>query len=159
MLLEVFPSLKSQVYNTSKPEVPVLVAVNVIGISIHLERSDENKETDAKRLEVALNRIKKIREWETEYGLGDIDPFETIEKFDTNTPDYYINHYVKNREKGFIIVTHALTKSKHIFKSKKNLARWFVAETWRMDLTATDLEKARRGVAILIPWSEDGFKI
>jgi len=84
------------------------------------------------------------------YELFDVDPHEALLELDAQCPDFFVYRYNTDKE-GRVVVAHhhAYAPLDYIYASKENLAKSLAAEQYRMDLSAADLEEARRGTTLV----------
>jgi len=119
-------------------------------LSTHSVADDADPMADEIRLQTAIRRIKKRNAWMKKYNLLNIDPHEALMELDEQCPGFLVNRYKTDRE-GRVVVAHhhAFVPIDYIYANKQNLAKCMAAEQYRMDLSAADLEEARRGTTLV----------
>jgi len=119
-------------------------------LATHSVANDADPMADEIRLQTAIRRIKKRNAWMKKYNLVDIDPHEALMELDEQCPGFLVNCYKTDKE-GRVVVAHhhAYAPLDFIYANKQNLAKYLAAEQYRMDLSAADLEEARRGTTLV----------
>ena len=112
--------------------------------------SDSDPDADAKRLQCALKRMKKKRAWEAQLGMENADPLVLLQEIDAVVPGYFVNHLLTDNYGHRIVAHHhAYAPTSFIYSSKENHAKYLMAEQWRAELGAADMEEARCGMAMV----------
>jgi hypothetical protein len=116
----------------------------------HSAADDSTPDAAEIRLDSALKRIRKRNDWLIKRGLENLNFHEALIEMDKQCPGYFVNRYTKDRE-GRVVVAHlhACAPTSFALSSKKNLATYFAAELYRFDLSAADMEEARKGIAVV----------
>jgi hypothetical protein len=111
---------------------------------------DNDKHADQKRLQAALQRIRKLRTLEKTMGLDSIDPLSAVDEIHQHSPGFYNTNYKQDKE-GHWIVAHCYEypPSDFVLASYANCAKFLKVDLHRMELAAADMEEARRGMAVV----------
>ena len=119
-------------------------------LATHSSADDTNPKAAEIRLQAALTRMKKRNSWRQKHGMDQIDPHAALVELESLYPGYFFNTYSQDSH-GHMVVAHhhAHPPTDFVLKSKQNLAKYLVAEQYRLDLGAADMEEARRGICMV----------
>lgn len=112
---------------------------------------DGDKNADKKRTKAALKRITKRREWEASLVAFDtMDPLVAIQAIEEDSPGFMFAIRAPDKDgRNVVGIDTSNAPFEFTAASPENATMFFVAEQYRLDLAAADLEEARRGIALM----------